>query len=326
MKLAELKTAANSLLLKAQKHAPEIMLGAGILATTASIVMAVVATTKVEEVLDAHKEQLAQIDEVHEKIEAGIIAAEAYPEEVERNDKIIMYTKTAWNFTKLYGPALSLYILGIGLILGGHKMISKRNVALMAAYNVIEKGFGDYRSRVVKELGVAKDSQFMHGTQYEEVVTEVIDPETKKKSKKKEMQEINGSAKAPDGRMYDRIFGPVVWNKDHTSYTGSPEWTHSNSYNESTLVIKQAWANAQLQAKGYLFLNDVYKEFGFPETQAGQVVGWIYRQEDGGKDGYVSFGDRVDKIIRKDVEALNYRDGDEILLQFNVDGVIWNLI
>lgn len=31
-----------------------------------------------------------------------------------------------------------------------------------------------------------------------------------------------------------------------------------------------------LRSKGYLFLNEVYEKFGFPNTKQGQLAGWVY--------------------------------------------------
>ena len=37
-----------------------------------------------------------------------------------------------------------------------------------------------------------------------------------------------------------------------------------------------------------VFLNEVYKDLGYPETAAGQVVGWSLNHDTG--DGYIDFG------------------------------------
>ena len=62
---------------------------------------------------------------------------------------------------------------------------------------------------------------------------------------------------------------------------------------------------------------------GVPRTKAGQVVGWLYRPED--KDcvyNLVDFG--IYEINRE--KARGFVNGYErsILLDFNVDGYIWD--
>ncbi len=83
------------------------------------------------------------------------------------------------------------------------------------------------------------------------------------------------------------------------------------------MTQKQNWFNERLYATGAVFLNEVYEELGFPKTKAGQAVGWLTKGK-GGIDGRISFGNSLD--------LLAYHDGDPILLDFNVDGVIWDKI
>jgi hypothetical protein len=93
-------------------------------------------------------------------------------------------------------------------------------------------------------------------------------------------------------------------------------------HNQMFLQSQQNYANDYLIAHGYLFLNDVYDLLGLERTQAGQVVGWV-RGKDGG-DGYVDFGIfENDTVMGKQFAMGNSRS---ILLDFNVDGVVWDLI
>ena len=89
-------------------------------------------------------------------------------------------------------------------------------------------------------------------------------------------------------------------------------------------VIKQQdWANEKLRAKGFLFLNDVYKSLGMQETQAGQIVGWVYDKNKPSGDNYVDFN-----IFNGSEPSRAFVNGYEkaILLDFNVDGPILNCL
>jgi hypothetical protein len=68
-----------------------------------------------------------------------------------------------------------------------------------------------------------------------------------------------------------------------------------------------------------VFLNEAYDALGIERTREGSVVGWVYPSETG--DNYISFG-------MHDMRNANFLDGTEptILLDFNVDGIIYNLI
>ena len=90
------------------------------------------------------------------------------------------------------------------------------------------------------------------------------------------------------------------------------------------LKQQQNYANEMLKSKGHLFLNEVYDMLGIPRTKAGQVVGWVYDEKNPIGDNFVDFG--LYDINREAVR--NFVNGYErtILLDFNVDGNIWDLM
>jgi hypothetical protein len=99
-------------------------------------------------------------------------------------------------------------------------------------------------------------------------------------------------------------------------------WSKVPGQNQMTLSNQQNWLNERLNARGYVFLNDVYKCLGFPATPAGQVTGWLRRDHEDSKDGYIDFG-------LMEIEEQGKRDfvnGFErsCWLDFNVDGVIFD--
>lgn len=98
-------------------------------------------------------------------------------------------------------------------------------------------------------------------------------------------------------------------------------WTKNSEYNLAFLTIQQNYANEFLRAKGHLFLNDVYKMLGIKETTVGQVVGWIYNEENTIGDNFVDFG--LTNTYNADFINGNTPDA---LLDFNVDGWILDRI
>ncbi len=92
------------------------------------------------------------------------------------------------------------------------------------------------------------------------------------------------------------------------------------------LKHQQNYANELLRSNGYLFLNDVYDMLGIPRTKAGQVVGWIYDEDNPNHkgDNFVDFG--IYDIHRQ--ANRDFVNGYErvIWLDFNVDGNILDLI
>ena len=101
----------------------------------------------------------------------------------------------------------------------------------------------------------------------------------------------------------------------------NPNWTKDPSANLFFLKAQEQFANDKFQAQGYLFLNDVYDSLGIPRTSFGQLVGWF---KGNGGDEYIDFG-----IFDGDNESKRaFVNGYErsVLLDFNVDGVIYDLI
>lgn len=187
-----------------------------------------------------------------------------------------------------------------------------RNVALAAAYSVVDKGFKEYRGRVVERFGEALDRELKYNVKVEEVKETVVDEDTGKKKTVKSTIEVADPNEYSD---YARFFddGCLGWEKDA-------------EMNLFYLRRQQDFANELFKAKGYMFLNDVYDMLGIPRTRAGQAVGWIYEPNnpDHKGDNFIDFG-IYDMHRRANREFVN---GIErvILLDFNVDGPIDHII
>lgn len=315
----KLKFIGKTNLLKIQKYSPEILTGVGIVGVIGATVLACKATLKAESVIDGHN---FKINAIHEAKEIAKDDSEyIYTDQDALSDTVTTYAQTGFEFLKLYWPAITVGAGAIVCLLSAHNIMKQRNVALVAAYEVIEKSFNSYRDRVIKELGKEKDFHFMYDTAYENITVEETDENGKKKKVKKQIQVVNNLA---DGTsMYARLFDAQVFAPDGELISGSTQWTPQPEYNAHIVVYKNQWANEHLRANGFLFLNEVYDELGFPRTKAGQVVGWYWQ---GNGDNYVSFGPEVDAIINKTGGYTSYREGAPILLDFNVDGVILDMI
>lgn len=79
----------------------------------------------------------------------------------------------------------------------------------------------------------------------------------------------------------------------------------------------QNYCNDVLRHDKRLLLNDVYSMLGLTDTEAGQIVGWIYAENNPIGDNFVDFGIyneiNVDFINGKKLK---------VILDFNVDGDI----
>ena len=104
----------------------------------------------------------------------------------------------------------------------------------------------------------------------------------------------------------------------------SPNWQNDPEYNLMFLRAQQQYANDLLRAKGRLFLNDVYEMLGLEKSKAGQIVGWVYDRENPNGDNFVDFG--IYDMSKERVRAFVNGYETNILLDFNVDGNIWDLM
>jgi hypothetical protein len=278
--------------LVAQKASPEVLLGAGIIGLVGSTVLACRATLKMEHVLDDAQTKLEM---------AKTLEHPDYSEKDRSRDVSLIYFQSSVKIIKLYAPAIIVGGISIYALTSSHRIMTRRNMALTAAYGALEKGFNQYRSRVIDKYGEEVDRDLRYGT-------ELVEIEDEKTGKKKTVTRVGPE----DPSIYARFFDPV-----------STSWSRDPEYNMIFLKCQQNYANDLLRARGHVFLNEVYDMLGLPRSQAGAVVGWVM-SKNGETDNFVNFGvfDGREQVAR---DFVNGREG-AILLDFNVDGVIYDKI
>lgn len=302
--------------LQIRKFSPEILIVLGVVGIVGSTILACKATLKLDEVADDSQDVIARI---HERRDNPDVPEERYTEKDANKDLYINYVQTAVKIGKLYAPAVGVGILSIGAILCSYKILSKRNFALMAAYKGIDEAFAKYRSRVVADAGTDKDKEYRYGVKKDSEVKVIYDKDGN------EIDRVREDVKIVDPNelsMYSKYF-------DETSLN----WNRNPEYNMVFLKCTQSHVNDLLHARGHVFLNEVYDMLGVKRTQAGSVVGWVMSAG----DDFIDFG-----IFDQDVSG--YRDIDvndtvaeerrdfvngrtpNVLLDFNVAGVVWNKI
>ena len=292
---------------KLRKHSPEILVGVGVVGVVASAVMACKATLKVDEVVSKSKDDVARIHKAAE--EGHTEAGEAYSKEDEKKDLTIVYAKTGLKLAKTYAPAVLLGTASIGCILTSHRIIRKRNIALAAAYTAVDKGFKEYRGRVVERFGEELDKELKYNIKAKEVEKTVVDEKGKEKVVKETVNVVDPTNVSQYARFFDETC--TAWERDA-------------EYNYMFLVQQQNHANDLLKARGHLFLNEVYDMLGMQRTKAGQAVGWVYDEKHPVGDNYVDFG--IYNLHDKEKRLFVNGYEKSILLDFNVDGPVWDLL
>jgi len=302
------RTVAERALL-AEKHSPTILLGVGVVSMVGSTALACRATLKLDEVLEAIEQDKQKAISVKNMVAAGETPeGVTYTDSEFKRDNAVIIARGVGNIAKLYAPSIILGGVGIACLTKSHMILRDRNMALTAAYIAVDTAFQRYRERVVDRYGEDTDRELRYGS--EEVT--VINEETGKA-----VDTVRVESGEPSG--YARWFddeSSVNWNR--------PEF---NEYNLQFLRSQQNWANDMLRSRGHLFLNEVYSMLGLSHTSAGSIVGWLYDRDNKRGDNYVDFGCWEPETGRllEFFEGSNGREG-AILLDFNVDGPIWDLM
>lgn len=291
----------NKVSFKVRKHSPEILIGVGVVGMVATTVLACKATLKISDIMEETEEQMDKIETALQKVDK-----ETYSEEDAENDKHILTIQTGVKIAKLYLPSVALGIFSVGCLITSNRILQKRYAAISSAYALLDKSYSEYRKNVVEKYGEDVDKEMRYGIKAETVVDEDGNETTQKVMT---MDPNDPNSYSDYARFFDEA---------------SPYWEKDPEYNLTFLKAQQNYANDLLVARGRIFLNEVYEMLGIPKTKAGQVVGWIYDPEHPVGDNYVDFG-----LFDMDRERVRrFVNGDErnILLDFNVDGNIWEMM
>lgn len=310
--MSNLSRSLNKVGLLAKKHSPAILMGVGAVGVVASTVMACKATLKVNEVLEETKDTVEKIHECKETM------PEKYSEQDAKKDLITTYTHTGVKLAKLYGPAVIVGVASLGCMLTSHRILTKRNVALAAAYTAVDKSFKQYRSRVVERFGEQLDKELKYNIKAKEIEETATDENGNEQTVKSTKFVINPSDISEYARFFEEYTKDEKGNVVKNTY-----WNESPEDNLIFLKQVERFCNQKLRIKGVLFLNDVYEALGLPISKAGQVVGWVYNEKEPVGDNYVDFGLYKDNLSYSDF--VNGYD-NAILLDFNVDGNVWELM
>lgn len=285
-------------LLILKKYSPEILVGTGIVGGVTAAVMVGKASMELEETLMPAKTQIHNL-----KVKKHSKRFDEIPEAEFRKELARAYFKGGKAVAHLYWRPALVGAMSVGCILTAHGVMRGRNAALVAAYNALDSAYNAYRERVREELGEDRDRDYALGVVQEDILVSDDDG----KVEKAKIKTLDGGNFSPYARFFDEL---------------NLNWEPNPESNMFFLTAQQTYANEMLRTRGHIFLNEVYDALGLERTKAGAVVGWLYEKNTG--DDHVDFG-----IFNFDnPRARDFVNGDEasILLDFNVDGVIYDKI
>lgn len=281
-------------MLKLRKVSPQIMFVAGTAGVIVSGVLACRATLKIEETLENADDRVARIYSHTSNPDSP----EFTDENLDRN-LAAAKIKMVMDIAKLYAPAIAVATVSIGLLTGSHVTLTRRNAAGAAAYAALDQAYRGFQDRVAEKYGDEEADKLRQG-----VVT-VEETTTDDAGKAKKVKRQVSAGLSPYAACFTE---------------GNENWRPGAHNNWFFLTSQERYFNDRLQRNGYVFLNDVYKALGLPETKAGQIVGWMAGEQ--GRDGYITFG--IDNERSEQVRDFMTGAEDSIWLDFNVDGDILN--
>jgi len=275
-------------ILKFKKNGPTIMVVGGVVGLGVTAVMAARATRNIDPILEKHSKQ--RID----------IAVDAVDARDEQKMVVKLYSETSFDLLKLYAPTIIVGTFSASSVLYGHNILKGRHLATMAAYTGLMEQYKAYRERVAESIGPELERSIFDGAiaKWEE------DPDHPGEYKR----DVKYSK--PAGTYLRPFFDE-----------SNPNWTQDPTANYLFLKGVQTHMGRLLDLRGHVFLFEVYDALGMPRTKETIVAGWLLN---GNGDGYVDFGFMTDQSP----ESVMFRNGAErsVRLNFNIDGVIWDLI
>lgn len=238
--LSSITTAAKVVKCAAQAHAPEILVGVGIVGMAGTVALTCRAVFQIAEVLEDHKDLC----------ENGLSDAD----DAEKADliKVDKKTTTIKIVKKAAAPAI-MFVGSTACILAGFGILRARYAASVAAYSALSEAYDIYRSRIRTKYGEEADDYGLYGVEYEE--HEVIDTETGEKTTVKEAIKVDDLGAA---NPYTRMFDRYDWNMK----TGSKYYQEDEVSNTATVYsIRDSVMERYFRCEP-LCINDIYKAFG----------------------------------------------------------------
>lgn len=301
---------------KVKFRSPELLIGAGIAGLVGAAVVAVRRGVR------WHQAATNELSHDLETIKKASETSAEYSREDRVHDYAALIGKGVWSFTQIYAPSVLLGVASVGSILAGTGVLRGRLAAMTSAAATAQAALERYRSRVREKMGEDADREFAF---------EVAPRKTKLKHEDgSKVTQVTYHLVPSTGEWMAASPYSRLWDEN------AAEWSRNRDIQYLTLRSLENHFNRELDARGIVFLNDVYKALGLPQTKEAALVGWIkdYTKATMAKlaaelgrtpgDGVIDFG--VFDGESPSARAYLAGDDDRVVLDFNVDGVIYDLI
>lgn len=305
----------SNLIQKVKFRSPELLIGAGVVGLVGAAVVAVRRGVRWH---SAAKAEILHDLETIKKAEGS----PEYSREERVRDYAQVIGKGVWSFTQIYGPSIAVGAASVVSVLAGTGILRGRLAAVTSAAATAQAALDRYRQRVREKLGADADYEFAYEVSAKKAK---IKHEDGTKETQVTYHLVPSSGEWMSASPYSRL-----WDES------ALEWSPNRELQYLTLRSLENHFNRELDVRGVVFLNDVYKALGLPMSKDAALVGWIkdYSKPNMAKlaaelgrvpgDGVISFG--VFENESPSARAYLSGDDDRVVLDFNVDGVIYDLI
>lgn len=296
---------------KLKKASPELLLVGGIACIIGGTVLACKATKKASDILDEGHENVERVKgTIDNMLETGALEIENEEENKPIFDKEIkreiakLKLRTLGRVAGAYAPAVALGSAGIAMIFMSHGIMRKRNGALLASYNALDAMFKTYRARVLEEEdGKERDRRYLLGDD----ISEISEDQMNEFDLVRRVNEDAGGMLS----QYPEWYGMHTVRFDANTSAAFSMHPFSNL---NRIRSTEGVMTSRLHEKGYVSLNEVLHELHMNPVPWGQLVGriWMPGEEDN------------NEFVIEAVEVNPDQPGSAIILNFQLDGMIWD--
>lgn len=244
----------------ASKYGPTAAVVSGVALMIIGAIEACKATLEVDDIKEQFEEKKKAIQEALE--DENI---ESYDEAAAKKDTVTLYSQTAAKYVKKYAKSVIITSVGVILIFGGHKIITKRLAGAVATAESTASAFSKYRQHVKDKLGADADKEFLLGD-----IQKVIDTEEDGTVKDEKSVIVDGPSPSQ--------LGPFVFKFDDTCTQWCEDSLRRNYRIKAILKNLQDKLEASYKSKNgtrYLTKNDLVKAFGGKADGEGLTIGWV---------------------------------------------------
>lgn len=284
-------------------HAPEILLGVGLVGFASASAIAVKKTIDVKEDISEN------IDEIKKVQDLPAYNDEQKKEKLRKNTKAVI--RLCFKLAKRYAIPIGLALASVASIIASHNIMMSRAAALAAAADAVLASYNDYRQGVIDKYGKEVDDELFQGIQKK--VIQFVDKDTG--------EVIEEEASITDGTLlnpYGLIYAPTL-----PDGSKNPTWYDNDIIRRDYIAGVEEFLTVKLQSGQNVWLNTAREAFGYGgqygsenETKAGRAVAWHYNPDDPTCDNFVT-------CRAKEVKQYNEVTGEYdtvVIMNFNCDG------